>query len=360
MSQNPYSHLYRFVNTLLFGLLGVLGVSGVVMLYGAWLPWVFDLHRWAGFALIFVAPWKALIIARSLRRGPGRTFDRRGGLLVSLALLLLVLVVVVLGGMWIFRLGPYMGPLYQTLLAWHWILGLALLPVAAFHAWRHWPNPRRQDLLNRRSFLQAAGLAAAGVLAGELADLLGAARATAAQPRRFTGSRGFGLFTGNDFPLTGEAPPALDLAAWRLHLTGAVAQPLVLTRTEILALPPHTRTATLDCTNGWYSVQDWQGLPLRDLLAAAGAPEDAAGVRLVSATGYNHTYPLAEARTILLATHVTGEPLSASHGAPLRAVVPGRRGWFWVKWLVEVEVLAEEWQVLAGLLASPRETLRQW
>ncbi len=39
---------------------------------------------------------------------------------------------------------------------------------------------------------------------------------------------------------------------------------------------------------------------------------------------------------ILLATHVGGEPLNHSHGFPLRAVAPSRRGWFWVKWVQRI------------------------
>jgi DMSO/TMAO reductase YedYZ molybdopterin-dependent catalytic subunit len=31
--------------------------------------------------------------------------------------------------------------------------------------------------------------------------------------------------------------------------------------------------------------------------------------------------------------------LSHAHGAPLRLVAPGRRGFQWVKWIVAVEVL---------------------
>ena len=38
------------------------------------------------------------------------------------------------------------------------------------------------------------------------------------------------------------------------------------------------------------------------------------------------------------AKHVGGELLTHVHGAPLRAVVPSRRGWFWVKWLTRIEV----------------------
>jgi DMSO/TMAO reductase YedYZ molybdopterin-dependent catalytic subunit len=48
---------------------------------------------------------------------------------------------------------------------------------------------------------------------------------------------------------------------------------------------------------------------------------------------------LAEAQTTLLATHVGGELLTPGHGAPLRLVAPGRRGFQWVKWVTEIQVL---------------------
>jgi DMSO/TMAO reductase YedYZ molybdopterin-dependent catalytic subunit len=40
----------------------------------------------------------------------------------------------------------------------------------------------------------------------------------------------------------------------------------------------------------------------------------------------------------LLATHVGGEALAEGHGAPVRLVVPGRRGYQWVKWVGRVTV----------------------
>ena len=64
----------------------------------------------------------------------------------------------------------------------------------------------------------------------------------------------------------------------------------------------------------------------------------AAWVSFVSVTGYRWSLPLEEARAALLATHVSGEPLSHDHGAPLRLVAPDRRGFQWVKWVVRVEV----------------------
>lgn len=64
-------------------------------------------------------------------------------------------------------------------------------------------------------------------------------------------------------------------------------------------------------------------------------------MRVISRTGYRWSFPLREARGMLLATRVGEEPLSHEHGAPVRLVAPGRRGFQWVKWVVRIEVHAE-------------------
>lgn len=350
----------RFINILLLALLLLQGISGIVMLYGTWQPWVFDLHRIVGIPLLVLAPWKVAVIYRSLLRGMNKSFDRSVIVLLSVVFAHLILLVVILGFLWMWRLGPY-SILGQTLLSWHWILGLLLLPFIAIHVLWRWPNPSKRDFLTRRDFLKVLGLTGAGIVGARLAAYVAEARSTEQIPRRtVTGSRAFGIYSGNDFPVVGESPPSLDLESWRLEIRGAVHTPLQVGYQGILAPRPYVLAATLDCTNGWYSIQDWQGLPLIALLNEAGMLDGAAGVRLISATGYNHSYPMQEARKILLATHVTGETLSPQHGFPLRAVVPDRRGWFWVKWLTGIVVLESPGEVIGGILASPREVLRQW
>ena len=349
----------RFVNTILLVVVGILFLTGIGMLYGAWLPWVFDLHRVLGFSVVAILPWKAVIVTRSLRRrvkGRGPWLST----LPSLVLAVLLLLVLALGLMWMWRLGPYRTLLAQTVISWHWILGLAMIPLFIAHVWLRWPAPRLTDFASRRGVLRLLGLGAASVVGWLLGAALARARATEERPRRaITGSRGFGEFTGNDFPITGEPRVDVDPGEWRLTVEGAVDQPLILTYDDLLSTSPESVDETIDCNNGWYSLQEWQGVPLARLLEAVGGL-DAAGVRLVSETGYNHTYPMAEARTILLATHVSGEVLSPWHGFPVRAVVPDRRGWFWVKWLKRVEVLDDPAEVLGGILYAAREILRQF
>jgi DMSO/TMAO reductase YedYZ molybdopterin-dependent catalytic subunit len=353
--------LNRFVNSLLLGLMVLLGASGVVVLYGTWQPWVTDLHRVAGWALIALAPWKGVIVVRSLRRGLEESFDRGFIALFSIAMMVVILLTLGLGVAWAWRLGPYQGPLGQTILAWHWILALAVAPFFVLHLWRRWPQPRRADFSSRRAALRMLALGGAGLLGWFFSGAIARSRTTENRPRRSaTGSRGFGLFQGNAFPFFGEATVQTDPAAWRLAVAGAVREPLLLSYDELLALPGSETAETLDCTSGWYTVQDWGGVPLMGVVAGARPPGRIAGVRLISATGYNHVFPYPEAQGILLATHVGGETLAPRHGFPLRAVVPNRRGWFWVKWLTRIEVLEDPLAVLGGTLWSPREVLRQW
>jgi len=117
-----------------------------------------------------------------------------------------------------------------------------------------------------------------------------------------------------------------------------VTRPLAIGTDDLAALATTARAATLDCTGGWYTDQEWRGVPLGTLLERAGADPHAASVRVVGVTGYARRFALDHARGLLLATHVAGLPLDHGHGAPARLVVPDHRGFEWVKWVVALEV----------------------
>ena len=265
---------------------------------------------------------------------------------LSLLLAALALGVLALGIGWTWRIGPellWLGNYGDTLVSWHWMLALVLLAPLAAHIWRRWPRPKPADFVSRRGALKMLGLAGAGTAGWLVAQQLAAARAAPDSPRRFTGSAAQGSFGGNNFPVTnssGEGQLALDTAAWFLAVRGAVARPYKISYATLAGLPSSEVTATIDCTTGWYSTQVWRGVPLSVLLAQAGLNPGAALVRLRGVSGYIGDFTLPEAAEVLLATHVGGQVLEHWHGFPLRAVAPSRRGWFWIKWLTEIEVLA--------------------
>jgi DMSO/TMAO reductase YedYZ molybdopterin-dependent catalytic subunit len=169
-----------------------------------------------------------------------------------------------------------------------------------------------------------------------MAESLAADRA-----RRPTGSKHAVSFSANAYPVTiwlFDDVPLLDAATWRLSISGAVASPLSLSYAELTSLPTRTADAVLDCTGGWWSEQTWGGIVVGDLLARAGAASTAREAAVISVTGHRWTFPLDEVRGALLATHVGGEPLTPGHGYPARLVIPGRRGFQWVKWVHRIEV----------------------
>jgi DMSO/TMAO reductase YedYZ molybdopterin-dependent catalytic subunit len=185
-------------------------------------------------------------------------------------------------------------------------------------------------------------LAAAGVATWALAERLARLRQQAQAQVRISGSRLAAAFTGNRFPITHSSAAREDQAdpeIWRLSITGAVADPQRFTYAQLSGQELGEKEALLDCTLGWYTIQNWQGIQLRDLLELAGASDAAAGVNLVSVTGYSKYLPMQDALEVLLALKVGGEDLDHWHGYPVRAVVPSRRGWYWVKWLSEIEVV---------------------
>jgi DMSO/TMAO reductase YedYZ molybdopterin-dependent catalytic subunit len=293
--------------------------------------WVFAVHGAGGFAL---AAFLCLKLPRVWARL--RDPERRGA--SALAAVTLVALTLLSGWVWAgggnLRAGGY------NLLNWHFALGTVLALAVAAHMLVRAKPLRRADLAPGRRQLLAAGGVAAGAYglwllqrpASTLVGLRGARR-------RFTGSYERASFEGNAFPTTSwvaDDPREIDPAEWRLRVEGRVGRELEL---PLRALDGRDRvTATLDCTGGFHSRQHWRGTSLARVIERAGPDAGASHVRVISKTGYRWSFSLEDARRLLLATRVGGEPISHGHGAPLRLVAPGRRGFEWVKWVERLEL----------------------
>jgi DMSO/TMAO reductase YedYZ molybdopterin-dependent catalytic subunit len=266
-------------------------------------------------------------------------------LFISILLTIATVTILTLVVLWTWQVGPYyvwIGPYAYSGIGWHWGIALGLAPLFIIHVWQRWPRPKKADFTGRRQALKLMGFGAAALLSWGGAEILAKSMEGSGAKRRFTGSREDGSFAGNTHPVT-TAPDQgkikLDPESWTLRVMGAVSVPLALTYKEALALSTSEVTATLDCTGGWYTVQTWRGILLADVLAQAQMQPEARGIILRGVMDYTAPFTIPQAEEILLATHVTGEVLNHVHGFPLRAVVPSRRGWHWVKWLTEIEVL---------------------
>jgi DMSO/TMAO reductase YedYZ molybdopterin-dependent catalytic subunit len=332
----------QFTNSAILVCLFSLSLTGIVTLITSGVAWIMDIHRFSAWALLALAPTKAGIILRSLRQGLSLSWDR--GLLPILSSLMLAIVLlgIGLGLTWVLNLNDWWVVLGQTVISWHWILGLALLPLLLLHTISRWPNPQTHVLFSRRAAVKSLAIGALGLFGWQFTEALADTREDKDHPRRLpTGSRRYGSFQGNAFPVTtnyGEDPRQVLVEDWKLTVGGLVTRPLEFTYTDLLAMRAEVWTATLDCTVGWYTTQDWQGIPLKRLLDRCGPTTEARFLRLNADTGYSKPFRVREGAGILLATHVGGERLAHQHGYPLRAVIPARRGWFWVKWLSGIEL----------------------
>src|SRR5712672_4317487 len=187
----------------------------------------------------------------------------------------------------------------------------------------------------------------------------------------------FSIF--NDGPITpnnaffvryhlADVPLDIDPDKFTLEIKGKVDRPLKLSLKEIRKLPAVELVAVNQCSgnsrgfsnprvaggqlgNGAMGNAKWKGARLKDVLNKAGL---AAGAKQVTFNGLDKA-PLEKTPDFikalevdhaldddtLLAYEMNGEPLPMLNGFPLRLVVPGHYGTYWVKHLNEIKVVDE-------------------
>jgi DMSO/TMAO reductase YedYZ molybdopterin-dependent catalytic subunit len=288
--------------------------------------WSLVVHATTGFVILALIPWKSIVVRRGLRRP-------RAGRFASMVLALLVLASLLGGLLHSTGLLRWWGPF--TAMELHVGAALAAVPFAVWHVLARPVRPRRVDLARRALLRHGATLAvaAAGYTASEAAVRV--LRLPGGE-RRFTGSYEFGSFQPWQLPVSSwmfDQVPSLDAGSWRLRVSGATG--VRDWSYEELANFDERLRAVLDCTGGFWSEQDWSGVLLSRLLPETGI---ARSVRVVSHTGYDRRFPVKELPRLLLATRLGGEPLNADHGHPARLVSADRRGFWWVKWVVRIEL----------------------
>jgi sulfite dehydrogenase (cytochrome) subunit A len=263
----------------------------------------------------------------------------------------------------------------------------------------HFDLMRQPPNFDRRQFLRSAGLAGAAVLAGgDGLRGLGAETITlpfangerplvqypqkrplivqtSRPPQLETPFAVFneGTITPNDaffvrYHLAG-IPLEIDPAQFRLEIKGLVQTPLSLSletlrhdfeNVEVIAVNQCSgnsrgffvpRVGGGQLGNGAMGNAKWRGVRLKDVLEKAGVQ---AGAKQVVCNGLDK--PVLEKTPdfikaldldhaldgeVMLAFEMNGEPLPMLNGFPLRLVVPGYYGTYWVKHLNELTVVAD-------------------
>jgi DMSO/TMAO reductase YedYZ molybdopterin-dependent catalytic subunit len=241
--------------------------------------------------------------------------------------------------------------------------------------------------LSRRELLRVAPLSAVGVALGSRVQVRAADGLIVRmqEPRNLeTPLADLGGITKTEkfYVRSHFAVPAIDFKTYRLTVEGHVEKNLELTLDDIKKMEAVTREITLECAgngrvflvpqarglqwgNGAVGNATWTGVPLGAILERAKVKAGAGAVVLVGADRgsiaepatpgaihFDRGIPLAKAKKdeTLLAWDMNKEPLTPSHGAPLRAVVGGWYGMASVKWLTRIFVLdrphAGFWQTM--------------
>jgi DMSO/TMAO reductase YedYZ molybdopterin-dependent catalytic subunit len=318
-------------NLALLALLAVAFVTGWLAFAYATAParWSLVVHATGGFAILALLPWKSMVA----RRGLGRP---RPGRWASVLFGVLVLVSLVAGLLHSTGLLVYVGPL--TAMDFHVGAAIAAVPLAIWHVVARRVRVRHTDM-SRRNILRGGVVVAGAAVAYAATEMVVKATGMPGAVRRFTGSYETGSFQPDLMPVSSwmfDAIPRIDQAAWRLRAGGRE-----WTYDELLVFDDRL-TATLDCTGGFFSTQEWAGAWLDRLIGKAGGTS----IRVVSATGYDRRFPIDRASSLLLATRAGGQALDQGHGFPARLVVSDARGFHWVKWVsaIEVDDMPHWWQ----------------
>lgn len=325
----------RLSNLALLVVVPLAALTGFAMfLVGSGPVWpVAVLHGVVALLVVVLVPWKSTVVRRGLRR---TQHQRRPGRATSVLLGVVVLLALVTG------LAHGVGVLFRdstvTTLQVHVGAGIVAVVLTVAHALQRRVRSRRSDLSRRTIVRLGALVAVAAVLeAGvQAAGALTSRRGI----RRATGSFQLASSKVAAIPATSwlfDEVPEVDPTSWRLTVvTGGTSRDWSLAE---LAQWNDRQVAVLDCTGGWWTEQEWSGVRLSRLL-----PPGAKGtVEVTSTTGYSRRLPLTD--RLLLATAIDGQALTPAHGAPARLVVPGRRGYHWVKWVDRISLDDRPWWV---------------
>jgi DMSO/TMAO reductase YedYZ molybdopterin-dependent catalytic subunit len=134
--------------------------------------------------------------------------------------------------------------------------------------------------------------------------------------------------------------PKIDTAKWRFRLFGAVDKPLELNYDQFLKLPRVQVFSDIHCVTTWSRLDNiWEGVSARSLRDLVRIDPSASYAIVHAEIDFTTNLTLDDffQEDVLFAIKHDSEPISASHGGPVRLVVPRLYFWKSAKWATGVE-----------------------
>jgi DMSO/TMAO reductase YedYZ molybdopterin-dependent catalytic subunit len=198
--------------------------------------------------------------------------------------------------------------------------------------------------MRRRRFLALAG--ATGLLLPTKLRLLGDSILVSSNPliAEFNLQSQVGRYTPTeDFYVRNHFSIPEGSGGGTLSIEGEVEQPVEVASADLSHLKKKELGAVLECSGNGTGPQAlasngfWEGWALADVIAVARPTSKAAHLHLVGRDGFARSIPAAEVGAdAMLVTRLNHDPLTPEHGAPWRALFPGRYGMNSVKWLEKI------------------------
>jgi DMSO/TMAO reductase YedYZ molybdopterin-dependent catalytic subunit len=140
---------------------------------------------------------------------------------------------------------------------------------------------------------------------------------------------------------------------YRLTVEGSVSRPTAFSLADLKRLASRTQITRHTCEEGWSSIAEWTGVPLKLVLEAAGIKPEARFVQLYAYDRFEDSIDMFDALhpQTILAYGMNGRALPTGHGAPLRLRVETQLGYKSLKFLRSIVVRDEfrdDWLIPAG------------
>jgi len=132
----------------------------------------------------------------------------------------------------------------------------------------------------------------------------------------------------------------VDPAAWRLELSGLIADRRPWTLADLRRLPQQSQITRHICVEGWSAIGQWSGVPFSVFLRRVGADLRARYVGFKCFDDYFTSIDMATALhpQTIMALDFAGQPLPPAYGAPMKLRIPTKLGFKNPKYIAAIYV----------------------